>query len=127
MKVDEGIQAVTREQLDRRGTFRLDREPYFPDASERSVEVPYVASRANGETRILDVGTSLSDLTYFWLLSELAKRNKTVVTTLDIIPFERVKSRVSNLFTDQDLKRFDFNVGDIRRCQFKDNTFQLAL
>lgn len=98
---------------------------YFPDTSERCVEIPYVFSTLKNTGRVLDVGISLADPVYFWGLLELI-RTGSEFHAIDIVPLEKVKNRFE-IFDQSLTKKINFHNGDIRQFnQFK-NYFDSVL
>jgi SAM-dependent methyltransferase len=98
---------------------------YFPNTSERCIEVPYIFSNIKNAKRILDIGISLSDPIYFSGLILLAEMG-CELHALDIVPIEKVANRF--LAFDQNLlRKINFTVSDVRKIPFKNDYFDLVL
>lgn len=99
--------------------------PYFPEDTERCVEVPWTFTRVRGARKVLDVGTCLADPDYFRGLLELVAHG-VELWSVDIVPIAKVRNRFEGC--DRDLMdRIRFEVGDVRRLAYESDTFDAVL
>lgn len=112
--------------IDSEKTFSIPLEyPYFPDASERCVEIPFVFSEIGNAKNVIDIGISLSDPVYFNGLLTLVKRGISL-SALDIVPIDKVRNR----FVDFDrtlVDKISVSVGDVRYYNKQNGEFDLLL
>lgn len=99
--------------------------PYFPGESERCVEIPFVFSSIGEENKIIDVGISLADPSYFYGLLKLLELGREL-HACDIVPFNRVQNRFAS-FDHRLLSAIHFSRQDIRCCSYKTGSFDLVL
>lgn len=112
--------------LESREPFRISRnKPYFPGESERCVEIPFVFSSIGKERKIVDIGTSLADPSYFYGLLSLIEQKRELYAC-DIVPFNRVHNRFVK-FDQSLINSIRFSCQDIRFCSYKTDTFDLVL
>ena len=104
--------------------FGIKGSPYYPNCSERCVEIPWAISNFRGEERILDVGVSLADQVYLMSLLSLLDLGAKEVHGIDIIPLERTLGRFAG-FPPQLMERVIFRKADTRSTGYPDNYFDL--
>ena len=105
-------------------SFAPKPSPWFPQESERCIEVPWALSRYRGQKSILEIGLSLADITLVSAQLALKKIGNADLHALDIVDIERVLNRFSNLGVDV-RTMYRFALGDVRNTPYADNSFDL--
>ena len=105
--------------------FKPNPAPWFPNDSERCIEVPWALSRYQGQRKILEIGLSLADLTLIHAQIKLKELTECELYGLDIVDINRVLNRFEGL--KQDIREvYNFFQGDVRNSDFENNKFDLV-
>jgi len=95
------------------------------EKNERVIEIPWVLSTYKGQARVLDIGTTFSDRSYFKYLIELIKKGIKEFYCIDIISFK--PERFAKSVPAPILNKLIFKKGDVRKSGYPDNFFDLIL